>query len=86
LPQAAWRLFGSGMMYVQPACLSSTAVWSVSLLRKKSPDRSSGGIEFVVSAAGMHETAPSINASRANKCLSEFMVFKRIWFIYQLDE
>jgi hypothetical protein len=64
------------MMYVQPACLSSTAVWIVELPQEKSPDRNSAGMEFVEPDAGVHETAPSISARRANKCLKEFMAFK----------
>jgi len=66
-------------MYVQPACLSSIAVWIVDLPHAKSPDRNSEGIEFVVSAAGVHETAPSISASKANRYLNEFMAFKWNW-------
>jgi hypothetical protein len=64
------------MMYVQPACLISTAVWIVDLSHEKSPDRNSGGKEYVMSAAGVHETAPSIRTARANKCLNEFMAYQ----------
>jgi hypothetical protein len=67
------------MMYVQPACLSSTAVWIVELSQEKYPDRNSAGMEFVEPAAGVHETAPSISASRANRCLNEFMALKWNW-------
>jgi len=86
LPQAAWRLFGSGMMYVQPACLRSSAVWIVELPQEKSPDRNSAGIEFVEPDAGVQETATSINAARANKCLNEFMALEWYWADYQPDE
>lgn len=68
-------------MYVQPVCLSSIAVWIVDLSHAKSPDRNSGGIEFVVSAAGVHETAPSISTTRVNKYLMEFTAFKRKWSV-----
>jgi hypothetical protein len=64
------------MLYVQPACLSSTAVWIVELPHEKFPDRNSAGIEFVEPSAGVHETAPSISASRANRFLKEFIAFK----------
>jgi hypothetical protein len=65
------------MMYVQPECLSSTAVWIVDLSQEQSQNRNSGGMAFVVSAAGVHETTPSISKIRANKCLREFMASKR---------
>jgi hypothetical protein len=32
-----------------------------------------------VSAAGVHETAPSVSASKANRCLNEFMALKWNW-------
>lgn len=67
------------MMYVQPACLSSTAVWIVELPHEKFPDRNSAGMELVEPSAGVHETTPSISASRANRCLNEFMAFKWNW-------
>jgi hypothetical protein len=71
LPQAAWGLFGSGMMYVQPACFSSIALWIVDLSQEKAPDRNCGGVEFVALAADVYETVPSISTIRANKCLME---------------
>jgi hypothetical protein len=64
------------MMYVQPACLSSTAVWIVELPQEKFSDRKSAGMEFVELSAGVHETAPSISASREIKCLKEFIALK----------
>jgi hypothetical protein len=76
LPQAAWWLFGSGMIYAQPVCLSSTAVWIVASSQEKFPDRNSAGIEFVDPTAGVQETVTSIKPTRANKRLIRPMIFK----------
>jgi hypothetical protein len=64
------------MVYVQPARLSSTAVWIVDLAQENSPNRNSGGTEFDLSSAGAHEATPIISTTKANKCLREFMSFK----------